>query len=447
MNVFLTSSAVSGGLLLHASMNLRYSFKTSLCSWLRLIIINSILVCYAITCFLSFLNFVYSRFLRGACYALILTTFTYICRLPEMAEGADPTDTMESLMNLARQNGSGVGTATSRESGQLLQSTSPSPAPMSELEVDMFTKIVASGLTFKSQQRGEPELSQKQKFEALGSLLHQKPGAFLMRFGKLLNERNLCWFDHLSHTDFEVDFRVKELRKNLAMSSRSRDNVVKNRRFQYLQELVDNGSYFSEEEMRDRNPILYEHYIGQYLSEEEKQLLDGGSSSDMTLSGMIMKKMELDRRSELLSRQQDLEAGQVVESDSSTSSEEEDELEEEEEEEKDEDTEHNRGMKLSVDPLEAGREKQMLREEFLKAMQLRFLSGEERDFDYSKVDSDEQYDSIEASQRDKEDDYFDKEESAFLTEESQPNDTTGMELETAEMESETEDYMTYEPPS
>ena len=323
--------------------------------------------------------------------------------------------------------------------GQLHQSPS---SPRSQLKEDMFAKIVSSGLTVKSQQRGEPDLTKEQKFEVLASLLHQKPGAFLMRFGKVLDERDLCWFDQLLKTDFEVDFRVRELHKNLAMSSKSRENMVKNRRYQYLQELMVGGSYFSEEEMRNRNPLLYEHYIGQYLSEEERQLLDGSNSPDMTLSGMIMKKMELDRRSELLSRQQETEASEIVESDESESSEEE---EEEEEEGEGDDTCQNRGMKLSVDPDTACREKQMLREEFLKAMQLRFLNGEERDFDYSAVDTNEKYDSIEQRQRDEEDDYFDQEE-PILYDKSHSNDRTGMELSSGEMESETEDYMAYEPP-
>ena len=359
-----------------------------------------------------------------------------------MAEGSDPTYAQENgVLDLPRQNGTGV---ESSVAGQLLQPTSASPS--NQLELDMFAKIVATGLTVKSQQRGDPDLTREQKFEVLASLLHQRPGAFLMRFGNVLGERDLSWFDHLRPTDFEVDFRVKQLHKNLAMSSKSRENVVKNRRFQYLKELMNSSSYFSEEEMHNRNPLLYEHYIGQYLSEEERQALDGSDSSDMTLSGMIMKRMEMDRRSELLSRQQKAETGKIVDSDSSSSGEEEEEEEEEDDEDK-KASEENLGMKLSSDPVTAGQEKQMLREEFLKAMQLRFLTGEEKDFDYSKVDSDEQYDSIDARQRDEEDDYFDKEEPAFLRDESDSNDGTEMELGSAEMESEPEDYMTYEPPS
>ncbi|XP_033928073.1 coiled-coil domain-containing protein 97 isoform X1 [Melopsittacus undulatus] len=40
--------------------------------------------------------------------------------------------------------------------------------------------------------------------------------------------------------------------------------VVRNRRFAALQELRRGGQYFSEQEMRAREPLLYQHYIGQY---------------------------------------------------------------------------------------------------------------------------------------------------------------------------------------
>ncbi|KAM9514284.1 LOW QUALITY PROTEIN: tyrosine-protein kinase receptor UFO [Guaruba guarouba] len=40
--------------------------------------------------------------------------------------------------------------------------------------------------------------------------------------------------------------------------------LVRNRRFAALQELLRGGEYFSEQEMRAREPLLYQHYIGQY---------------------------------------------------------------------------------------------------------------------------------------------------------------------------------------
>jgi len=69
-----------------------------------------------------------------------------------------------------------------------------------------------------------------------------------------------------------------------------------------------------------------------------------------------------------------------------------------------------------VDPNVAAQEKHMLRQEFLRTMQLSFLSGEDRDFDYSRVDSNERYDSMDMRQQDEEEAYFDKEEPQWYVE-------------------------------
>lgn len=273
-------------------------------------------------------------------------------------------------------------------------------------EMRMFCKILSSNCIIKSQQRGEPDLTEKQKTDILVDILHRRPGAFLMRFGSLLDEADLSYFD--SKEDFEVTFRVKELRRSL--SAGSQQKRVRNRRYECLKELTANTSYFSEEDMRDRNPLLYEYYIGKYLTEEEREAMDS-NRVDMSLSALIMRNMEIDRRAELLRRQQKSE--QVEELDSSSS----------------EDEDEEGGMKLSTDPDVAAQEKQMLRQEFLRAMQLSFLSGEDKEFDYSKVDSNDQYDSLDHRQQDEEEAYFDQEEPSWCKEEEDEIDwcTDGME--------------------
>lgn len=45
--------------------------------------------------------------------------------------------------------------------------------------------------------------------------------------------------------------------------------ICKNRRYQAMIELLK-GDYFSNNEMRNREPLLWEQLVGQYLSEEEK---------------------------------------------------------------------------------------------------------------------------------------------------------------------------------
>ena len=60
--------------------------------------------------------------------------------------------------------------------------------------------------------------------------------------------------------------------------------------------------------------------------------------------------------------------------------------------------------------------KREMRREFLQAMQLSFLSGQDPGFDYRSVDQNERYDSVETQERDGEDAYFDSEEPLWCIE-------------------------------
>jgi len=55
-------------------------------------------------------------------------------------------------------------------------------------------------------------------------------------------------------------------------------------------------------------------------------------------------------------------------------------------------------------------EKHMLHEEFLSVMQDKFMRGEEEEFDYSAVDTNNEYDDLTIRERDEEEQYFDSEE-------------------------------------
>ncbi len=269
----------------------------------------------------------------------------------------------------------------------------------------MIRKVLVSGNATRSQQRGDPELTETQKTEYLSDLLSQHPCVFLKRYGPLLSETDLSYFEGLGRGQYEIQFRVQELRKSL--KPRAKQTRVRNRRFEHLRELVETTQYFSEEEMRSRNPLLYEHYIGQYLTEEEREALDR-DRSDMSLSGHIMRKMEMDRRTETLRLQRQRETDQLEESDTSS--------EGEEEEEEGDTKRYTSGLGLSGNPEVAARERAMLRVEFLREMQLSFLNGEDKEFDYTKVDLDERYDPVDLRQRDDEDSYFDAEEPGWCEE-------------------------------
>ncbi len=274
-------------------------------------------------------------------------------------------------------------------------------AQLSNAEAQMFSKIISSGCTIKNQQRNEAEPTTQTLNEILHTLLLKKPSKFLMRFGSYLEESDLSFFEHL-RDDFEVNYRIQKLQANLKQSSKVRIKKIRNRRYEYLKQELAETTYFSEEEMRQRNPLLFDYYIGQFLTEDEKHKMEG-NNSDMTLSSMILKKMELDKRSQLLKLQKTEEQNQFEELDSSSDENEEHETSESQ----------LAAMELSTDPKLANTEKFMLRREFLTAMQTNFLEGKDKDFDYSKIDFDERYDSLDMKEKDDQDDYFDTEEPSW----------------------------------
>lgn len=290
----------------------------------------------------------------------------------------------------------------------------------------MFRKIIATGCSIRSQQRGEPDLTEAILCEELQSILHQRPGSFLLRFGKYLDKSDLSLFESASANDYEVRFRVKELQQTLQRTSKALSKTVRNRRYVRLEQLMGESDYFSDEETRQRDPLLFEYYIGQFLSEEEK-LKIGENKSEMKLSTMILKNMEVDQRTRLFKEQRSKEEDQMEEFDSSSSS-------SSGEDDVTDTTERGHlpfpPMKLSSTPETAVREKLMLRREFLSAMQTHFLEGKDKEFDYSEVDHNEQYDSLEMRGRDSEDNYFDMEEPSWCEVEACSDSSGGMESST-----------------
>ena len=235
-----------------------------------------------------------------------------------------------------------------------------------ELLQCIFETICVSGLVIKRQQRDEPDLSKKEKFDLLKDLVTTSPGAFLMRFGSALNENELKYFD--DSEDYEVIYRLKEIRKN--QSSDYRKGLIRNRRYRAIEVLTQTTSYFSEMAMKERCPSLYEQYIGRYLSDQEKRLLGEGQDQLSLLTQLL--------------------EGETYEED---------------------------GEELSENPVEAIQEKLLYRKEFLRLMHLRFLDGkDEQDFDYSTVDDNVEYDDSTVRNRDFEDEYFDSEEPSEVTE-------------------------------
>ncbi|KAM9587046.1 coiled-coil domain-containing protein 97 isoform 2-T2 [Morphnus guianensis] len=164
---------------------------------------------------------------------------------------------------------------------------------------------------------------------------------------------------------------------------------LRNRRYAALRQLIQGGEYFSEEEMRAREPLLYQHYIGQYRGAEP---LPGDSPvtphplgnppGPQSLTGLLLRSVEEAAVQQRLRRQR-LRDGDSGDEEGDS----------------------------SPDPwVPDAAERAMLREEFTSRMYQRFLDGEDGDFDYSQVDENPDLDNLDIVSRDAEERYFDEEE-------------------------------------
>ncbi|XP_073454769.1 coiled-coil domain-containing protein 97 [Aquarana catesbeiana] len=260
------------------------------------------------------------------------------------------------------------------------------PSDVSKPLLDMFVAIIKSHVPIRSQQIGEPEFSHDQKMSILLDLYNSKPLIFLERFRKVLKEEHLLCFSHLSG-DYTADFYFKEICK--ASQKKVNHTRVRNKRYAALQQLISAGEYFSDKEMRQRDPLMYEHYVGQYQSEEEimsqnsRDLAQANSLSDVLLDScqeqIIQRKLEVQRELE-----ENCE-------------------EEEEDSAEEEDSELQSDEERTVD----SEEKDLMREEFLTRMYQSFLDGKDKNFDYSEVDDNPDFDNLDIVTRDEEERYFD----------------------------------------
>jgi hypothetical protein len=237
-----------------------------------------------------------------------------------------------------------------------------------DVMMSMFYKIISSDKIIKSQQRDEPDLTREEKLLILGDILETNPGTFLMRFGSVLDEDHLTYFDDSDM--YEVQYRLKELRK--LQGTRFISGRLRNRRYRAIKVLSNTTDYFDIGPMKERYPELFEYYIGQYLTEEERKLMEQDEMDKIT------------SLTHLLQRASNSNDDLKIKGD--------------------------RGMKLSDNPLEAEEDKEMLRKEFIQAVHVSFINGEDGEFDYTTVDGNPEYDDMDIINIDHEDNYFDSEE-------------------------------------
>ncbi|XP_024891193.1 vacuolar protein sorting-associated protein 35 isoform X3 [Temnothorax curvispinosus] len=295
--------------------------------------------------------------------------------------------------------------------------------PMSDVEKDdlkneLLDHVANSKAIFKSQQKGEPELTFEEKRAIAGKLLEKSHCLFLSKFGHYLKVEHLEYFS--KSQDYETVYHVNRLRRYFDNSTRHID--VRNRRYEALRTLIEKGDYFSECEMMKRNPLLYEHLVGQYLTEEEKKARDTIDTQSANYVDILMETVERDKLQKRLKSQQKEEAEVREENDSDDDNDDNsrtsivsktdfdkpsrhqwgEDLDEVKDKNKDRDKKL-RSSKIS------NQEIKLLRQEFVTNMYQSFLDGKDRDFDYSTVDDNEAYDNVELRNQDEEEKYFDSE--------------------------------------
>ncbi|XP_039311998.1 coiled-coil domain-containing protein 97 isoform X2 [Solenopsis invicta] len=158
----------------------------------------------------------------------------------------------------------------------------------SSLENELLDYVANSKAIFKSQQKEEPELTFEEKHAIAENLLKKSCCLFLSKFGHYLKMEHLEYFS--KSQDYETVYHVNRLRRYLNNSTRHID--VRNRRYEALRTLIEKGDYFSECEMMKRNPLLYEHLVGQYLTEEEKKARDSIDTQSANYVDILMETIE-----------------------------------------------------------------------------------------------------------------------------------------------------------
>ncbi|CAK6963365.1 coiled-coil domain-containing protein 97 isoform X1 [Scomber scombrus] len=281
---------------------------------------------------------------------------------------------------------------------QETQQLPPETQAVSRSMTDMLETIVLSGSLVKSQQIGDAELTPEECRKELLNQFRSKPLVFLERYHACLKTQHLSEFTHVS-SDPRAQYYSKVIQRRAAgCTNRTR---VRNHRYAALRALQNEGQYFSEEQMRMREPLLYEQYIGQYLTDEEvlersqEAMMDGAQGGPGAPGGGTGGLAHL----LLNSYQERLIQDRLQE---------EQEREECTQEEEDEEDEDNTVQEKACEP--TSEEKALLREEFISQMHQRFLDGKDKDFNYSEVDDNPDYDNLDIVNRDAEEKYFDEDD-------------------------------------
>lgn len=149
------------------------------------------------------------------------------------------------------------------------------------------------------------------------------------RYGPRLSTVELEQFQVLGD-DYEIGWHLKQLRSVASPTAHERRVqaiTVKNRRLAYMNRLMEDGQYFSEDTMRLRSPLLHYECVGKYQDASARLEARPGERFSELLLRRAEEAVFQDRLKE-----EKRQAGIVEEEDRNVSEQEEDEEEEEVEE-------------------------------------------------------------------------------------------------------------------
>jgi len=152
-------------------------------------------------------------------------------------------------------------------------------ASSSPLVSQIIQHVSFSPASVKSEQRDDPQMDFTERVQIIEETLVSTPGLFLERYGAHVKEEHLCYFESLRSDDYSLNFHISQIKERLLDT---KNLLVKNRRYAALKKLVKEGNYFSENEMKSRNPLLYDQLVGQHMTEDEHMERDMANFQNMT---------------------------------------------------------------------------------------------------------------------------------------------------------------------
>ncbi|EPS67169.1 hypothetical protein M569_07605, partial [Genlisea aurea] len=283
----------------------------------------------------------------------------------------------------------------------------------------------------------------------LRDLLSTDAAVFLERYGSKLSLDELKQFEVLKE-DYEINWHLNRLRSIMSPTDVEKKSMaarIKNRRLAYLNKLMTDGNYFSEEAMREREPYLHHEYVGRFQDPIGRSMARPGERWSETLmrrseEAYLVEKIRGEQR-RLGVAQSDWLGNERTQIQEEEEEEEEEEGGEEEEEEGENEREKGSPLEEETDMESRARSLQVtkiipstMKEEgdvpqdenngeeglllssvemeeqlnqFTHIMHQKFLSGEDHQhLDYSKIDGDETLDDhwLREANQDAEEKYF-----------------------------------------